>query len=258
MSYKPTEEQLTAYLYGELSEDEMAQVKAYLDANPNEKLNLQQLNDTRVIFNELEDEEVAFPIHIEASAGARSEWQFWRPYVAVAASLLLLLGFSWASGLGISYNADGFNLGYQAVNEGLSEAEVTKMLEDERERTIENMMSYINENNEQFDNQIKSINASIEQNNPSLIYEQEKKELIDDMLELSDNLSEDYRAIMRQLIVSFSNNIESQRIHDLQNIQAAFNELEDATIGNQLEIEDELVRLSERLDAVIANLNNNK
>ena len=81
---------------------------------------------------------------------------------------------------------------------------------------------------------------------------------MDDMIELSDGLSSNYRELMRELIVNFSNNYQSQRIQDLQNIQAAFNDLEDATVNNQLNIEDELIRLSDRLDAVIANLNNNK
>lgn len=249
---------MIAYLYGELSNEEMAKVGAYLEEHPEDKAAVQQLNDTRLVFSELEDEELDSPLHLNEWSNGKSEWSYWRPFVAVAASLLLLLSFAWISDFGIRHDQNGWQIGYQQVVQGISQDEVAALIASEREQTIESVMAYVEQEREAIDQEFELISASIEQNRPSLVLDREKQALMDDMVALSASLSDDYRETMRQLIINFSNNFESQRIQDLENIQAAFNDLEDATIGNQLDIEDELVRLSQRLDVVIANLNNNK
>lgn len=258
MSYKPTEEHLIAYLYGELPADDMARVKAYLEANPSAKAQLHELNDTRLIFSELEDEEASFPIQLNTEADQKSEWHYWRPFVAIAAGLLLILSFGWLTNFGISYNEDGFRLGYQEEVKGLSQEEVARMIAADRTSTVNDMKEFVNVGRDSIQNELNAINASLDQEQANLIYASEKEDLMDNMILLSESLSDDYREILRQLIVSFSNNIESQRIQDLQNIQTAFSDLEDATINRQFDIEDELVRLSDKIDAVIATMNNNK
>ena len=75
---------------------------------------------------------------------------------------------------------------------------------------------------------------------------------------LTDKLGDDYRGILREIVVNFSNNIETQRIEDLRNIQAAFSALEDATVNRQIDMEEAIIDLTERVNAVAANLSNNK
>jgi len=258
MSYKPSKEQLAAYLYGELSEEEMAQVASYLEAHPEEKENLQILNNTRLIFNELQDEELLSPIQFKDFEQPKPQWHYWRPYIGIAASLLVILTFAWLTNFGLSYQQGEFHLGYRKVVEGMSPEEVQTLIAKDRKATIKQFQAYVDASEDSIQGELKMINATLDQQTPDLLLAAEKQAIMDDMLNLSETLSADYREILRELVVNFSNNIEAQRIQDLQNIQAAFNDLEDATLGNQLDIEDELIRLSDRIDAVIASLNNNQ
>ena len=256
MNFKPTEEALIAYLYGEASPEEMTQIAAYLETNPKEKERLQHLNDTRMVLGQWEDEPLSGEdLAINLPTNRQSEWAYWRPFVAVAASLLLLLTFAWQTDFGLSYNEDGFYIGYQEINQGLSEDQVTALIQQEKQETIDQFMTYMGDEKDTLNQKFNALQTSINEQ-PRLVYAMEKQALIDDMMSLSDQLSTNYRDMLNTLVVNFSNNFEARRIEDLQNIQAAFNELENATIGNQLDIEDELIRLSDRLDAVIASLNN--
>ena len=255
MSFKPTDEALIAYLYGEASQEETIEIARYLKAHPKKKERLQALSDTRILLSEWEDEALPEDMSVNMPVSGKSEWAYWRPFVGIAASLLLLLTFAWQSNFGLSYSKEGFFIGYQEINQGLSEEQVTELIRQEKQETIDQFMAYMREEKDSLNRQFDVIQASITEQ-PKLVYAAEKQALVDDMLNLSENLSANYREVMRELVITFSNNFEAQRIEDLQSIQAAFNELEDATIGNQLDIEDELIRLSDRLDAVIASLNN--
>lgn len=256
MSYKPTNEQLLAYLYGELDADEFQRISDYLEAHPEERAKLQELSETRMIFNELDDEEIPSPIVVQ-SEHVHSEWSYWRKYVAVAATLLLLMTFGWLTGFGLHYDDEGLALGYTTIQKGLTEAQVAGIIEEDRGIMMDYMRSYMTNMSDSLNSNLQVLQASM--TNEDLIKEvvaNEKQKLMNDMIAVSDQLSDDYREIMRQLIVSFSNNYQSQRIEDLNSIQAALTNLEDATYNRQVELEDELVNLATQLDAVIVSLNN--
>lgn len=256
MSFKPTEEQLLAYLYGELDGDTFQRISDYLDAHPEERAKLQQLNDTRMIFNELDDEELPSPIVVQ-SEQVHSEWSYWRKYVAVAATIILIMAFGWLTGFGLHYDNEGLVFGYTSVQKGLTEQQVANIIDEDRDLMMSYMRNYIDDINDSLQTDMQVLQASM--TNEELIKKvvaNEKQKLVNDMVSVSDQLSDNYREIMRQLIVSFSNNYQSQRIEDLNSIQAALTNLEDATYNRQIELEDELVNLARQLDAVIVSLNN--
>lgn len=261
MNSKLTDEQLIAYLYGELSAEEVHEIEKYLEENPEEKAKLDSFNQTRMLMNELDDEEMQEPLILTQPNQNSGGLAYWRPYLGVAATLLLVMTFAWLTNFGISKNENGFSIGYQQIQQGIDSEQLAELLAEllaiEREKTMDEFNTRMIKGQDSLRSEIRSIEATLS-DQPVLMYQQEKEELMNDMINLSEGLSENYRELMRQLIVNFSNNWQSQRIQDLQNIQAAFNDLEDATISNQLDIEDEIVRLSEKLDAVVANLNNNK
>jgi len=258
MKYKPTEETLMAYLYGELEGDQAGLVERYLEENPEEKQKLEELSDTRLIFNELEDEDLPGQLAFMAPI-KNEEWLYWRKYVAIAATLLLILTFGWLTGLKANYDEEGFYLGYGEIQRGVSEEQIADMLFENNA----SMASYLQENikvgQDSLNYKIDAIQAS-NSNEITIqrIFERERDALITQMVDLNDQLSGDYRDIMRQIVVNFSDNIETQRIDDLRSIQAAFTDLEDASIGKQFQLENALVDLEEKVNAVIANNSNNK
>lgn len=258
MKYKPTEETLMAYLYGELDEDQSGLVERYLEEHPEEKQKLKELSDTRLIFNELEDEELPGQLAFMAPV-KNEEWLYWRKYVAIAASLLLMLTFGWITEFKINYDEDGLYLGYGEIRKGISEETIADMI-------FENNVSlaaYLDNNMRISQDSLNLKIEAVQANNSNEIiiqniFDQEKNALINQMVNLNDKLSGDYRDLLRQLVVNFSNNIESQRIEDLRSIQAAFTDLEDATIGRQFQLENAFADLEEKVNAVIANNPNKK
>ncbi len=258
MKYKPTEEILMAYLYGELDHEESVWVEAYLKDNPEEKVRLEGLSDTRMIFNQLEDEELPEQLAF-INPAKNEEWLYWRKYVAVAATLLLLMTFGWLSGFKINYGEEGLYLGYGEIQKGLSEQDVANMINDNNLSISNYMEESLRANQDSLQLRMETYQAN-NSNEAAIkkIFDREKDALITQMAGLNDKLSGDYREILRQLIVNFSNNIETQRIEDLRGIQAAFTELEDATIGKQFDLENALANLEEKVNTVIANNSNNK
>jgi hypothetical protein len=90
------------------------------------------------------------------------------------------------------------------------------------------------------------------------IFNQEKEVLLQQMTSLNDRLTGNYRDVLKEIVVSFSNNWDNQRIEDLRNIQAAFTNLEDAAINKQMDLEEAFIALSERVQAIAANNPNKK
>ncbi|OEK04164.1 anti-sigma factor family protein [Roseivirga misakiensis] len=258
MNYKPTDEILIAYLYGELEEDQSLQVEAYLEANPEEKSRLKGLSDTRVLLNELDDEEIPGQLAFMAPP-KNEEWLYWRKYAAIAATLLLIMTFGWLSGFKVNYDNDGFYMGYGEVQRGLSEEQVTSMINDNNLSISEFVENGLQANKDSLSLQLENLQTNVD--NEALIREifnNEKEALLTQMVGFNDKLSGDYREILREIVINFSNNIESQRIEDLRGIQAAFTDLEDATIGKQFRLEEALTDLEEKVNTVIANNSNNK
>ncbi len=258
MKYKPTEEVLMTYLYGELDEDQTGLVEAYLENHPEEKQKLQALSDTRLIFNELEDEEIPGQLAFMAPT-KNEEWLYWRKYVAIAASLLLVLTFGWISEFKVNYDEDGLYLGYGKIQRGLTEDQVADMIFESNNALANYLEDNVRAGQDSLNLKLDAIQAS---NDSEIIvqriFDREKDALITQMVGLNDKLSGDYRDILREIVINFSNNIETQRIEDLRGIQAAFTDLEDATINRQFQLENALVDLEEKVNAVIANYSNNK
>lgn len=258
MKYKPTEEILIAYLYGDLDQEQSFQVEAYLEANPEEKSKLEGLSDTRMIFNELEDEEVPSQLAFMAPA-KNEEWLYWRRYVGIAATLLVILTFGWITGFKVNYGDNGLFLGYGEVQKGLTEEQVASMIYNNNESISSYMEESLQASQDSVDIKFKILQANNDgEASIKKIFNEEKDALINQMVDLNEKLSGDYRELMRQIVVNFSNNIETQRIDDLKSIQAAFTDLEDATIGKQFELENALSQLDEKINSVVANNSNNK
>ena len=258
MKYKPTEAILIAYLYGDLDQEQSFQVEAYLEANPEEKSKLEGLSDTRMIFNELEDEEVPSQLAFMAPI-KNEEWLYWRRYVGIAATLLVILTFGWITGFKVNYGDNGLFLGYGEVQNGLTEEQVASMIYDNNESISTYMEESLRISQDSVDIKFKILQANNDSEaNIKKIFDEEKGALINQMVALNNKLSGDYRELMRQIVVNFSNNIETQRIDDLKSIQAAFTDLEDATIGKQFELENALSQLDEKINTVAANNSNNK
>ena len=256
MNYKPTEEDLIAYLYDEILPKEKVKLKAYLEAHPEEKERLKSLQETRMVFGQYEDEEIQEPITL-FTLDQTGKNGFWKRYAAIAASILFLFTTAWISDFQLQYNEKGLAIGFGELNTGITEEQVAQMIYNDQLELVDYIQKNLDANKDSLELRLQVFQAAL---NPIELvrnaFEREKEELLSQMIALNDDLSADYREILRQIVVNFSNNIQNQRIEDLRSIQAAFTDLEEATIGKQLQIEETLEILSERIDAVVVNSNN--
>lgn len=261
MSYKPTNEDLTAYLYGELDESKRAQLDQYFKEHPEARTELEGMEETRVLMSQWEDEEVpVIPGFIQPHEN--SEWLYWRKYVAIAATILLIITFGWVSKFNLSYDENGFQAGFKAPSEGIGMEEVAELMAKERENILAEVGIDLQGIQVNVDNNRNFIETSMDKFNDlpedqinGLLNEQ-RQQILAEMNQLSNKLTEDYREVFRQLVVSFSNNFETQRIEDLRNVEAAFNDLEDAITSKQEVFEEALYNLSVEVDALAPNNNN--
>lgn len=269
MSYKPTNEDLIAYLYNELGQEEKARIESYFKSNPEAKRELESMESTRMVMNDWEDEEIPLspPLLIPQ---ANDEWLYWRKYVAIAATILFIVTIGWASGFRLNYSESGLQLGFGEIQNGLSPEEVKVLLAQNTQEVYDLVSQNMGVMKDSLNNKMQTLEAGLNhhsdllQNVPltkseiDLNIAQEKALLVSQMADLSNQMKADYREIFRELIVSFSDNWQSQRLEDLNSIQAAFTRLEDATINKHLEIEDALIDLSNEVRVMARNTPNNK
>ena len=259
MSYKPTKEELIDYLYGELEEGAKVKIEQYLKVNPNTRQELETLTGTQAILSQWEDEEAPAPFHL-FSYPKPSEWHYWRKFVAIAATILILLTFGWATDFHINYDDTGFKAGFGTPQENLTEEQVQSLLAANQKEVLQYLDTNMGLLKKDMDNKVLTVQTNLantvnqlEKTDPSeetiyLAIDHKKQELVDHMVRLNEKLVADYREIFNQLIANFSDNWENQRIEDLREIQAAIVNLEDATANRQGEVEEALFNLSQEIN----------
>src|SRR5258708_3136426 len=107
MSFKPDENILVSYLYGELDEKDSAELEMYLQAHPEIKEKLQAMSVSRELIGALKDKEViAPPIFMDGDPSVRPIWRsaYFKVAVSVAASFLFLMVAARLIGVEIRYN----------------------------------------------------------------------------------------------------------------------------------------------------------
>lgn len=256
MKYKPTQEELISYLYDELSADKIEQIEVYLNENPEARRDLESLQETRMLIGEYDDEEMPEPM-VFLNPTKNEEWLYWRKYVAIAATLLLVITFGTLSGFKVVNSDQGLHVGFGETNMGLTEEQVADLIYQDRVLLLDYVNNTLDARNDSINYKFNTLQASL--TNEDLVrrtFENEKEALIQEISTLTDRLGENYRGILREIVVNFSNNIETQRIEDLRNIQAAFDALENATVNRQLDVEDALFNLSEKVNTIAASLSN--
>ena len=107
MNYKPDENTLIAYLYGELDEKEQEKLAQYFQEHPEELRHVQALANARDIMGAINDKEViAPPVFMDDHSRGRPIWQSStvRWISGMAASFLLLMVAARLIGMEILYS----------------------------------------------------------------------------------------------------------------------------------------------------------
>nr|MBI1230447.1 hypothetical protein [Cytophagales bacterium] len=122
MNYKPDKSTLIDYLYGELAPAEKQQVDDYLSAHPEERIKLEELDQTRELLGNLTDQQVEPPILIlpEPTTTEMRKPMF-SGFVTNAAAVTMLLGFLMLigrfTGADLQIGASGFSIAFSEKEE---------------------------------------------------------------------------------------------------------------------------------------------
>jgi len=269
MSYKPDESTLAAYLYGELSKDEHAQVSDYLATHPEVKKELEEIRSMQKVMGKLQDKEVTEPSFVfenpEVVVVSKPAFLtgFMKLTMGMAASIALLLLVGYFTNLSISFLENGMQLSYgtnEKINKSetnnFTEANVKAWMQESIVANNENLLSKINEVESHLShevdlqrvthaNQLKSL-ASVTKVDQVIIdqyvsqLKQENKDIILSLVEVSERNQQQY---MSAMIADFSAYLDQQRNNDLEVIQASFNNLKDNTEISQIETNEILASI---------------
>jgi hypothetical protein len=269
MSYKPDESTLAAYLYGELSKDEMARVSSYLTAHPEVKKELEEIKSLQKTMGKLNDKEVTEPSFVfeNPSVVVVSDQprlnSLMKLTMGMAASIAILLLIGYFTSLNISFKDNGMQLSFGTiehintpVTNNITEANVKAWMKESLATNNEDLLSKIDAVESNFSNQVdlqqvahhkqlKSLTSAnrVDQdiiNQYVSQLKQENKDIILSLVEVSERNQQQY---MSEMITDFSAYLDEQRSNDLEMIQTSFNNLKDNTEISQIETNEVLASI---------------
>ena len=255
MSYKPSEQDLMAYLYGELEDDKREKLEQYLLENPTARVELEKMNGLRRMLAQVEDKEVIAPPIFVGEHPSQRFWQapYMKTVMGIAASLLVVILVAKFSGLNIRYQQQELRIGFGNAPEVKTVAPVTQPVA--AALTPEQVQDMINSSLQQnnatlqasLDETQRKLNASINQSlalNSGKIdklvqqastasetqvrefaasLQTENAKLVKSYFQLSANEQKQY---VEGLLVDFAKYLQQQRNDDLQVVRTQINSLQ--------------------------------
>jgi hypothetical protein len=278
MNYKPSENDLMAYLYGELEGAEKEAFDKYLFDHPETRLELERLQQMRTMLSQVKDKEVIAPPIFVGESKSRFLWNapYFKTIISIAASLLLVILAGRLSGMRIHYQDSELRISFgeqtqiqpaehiQPSVATLSTEEVQSMINASLNENNLAMQSSWKETQEQLN---ASVTKSLALNSgkidklvreASVASQDQVRQFVSGMQ--TENLqlvksyfklsSDEQKQYIESLLVDFSKYLQQQRNDDLQLVQTRLNSLEKNT--NVFKQETEQI-----LSSIITTVGNN-
>jgi len=162
MSFKPTNEQLIDFVYGNLSETERLQIEHAMVKDASIKEQVNAINESRSFLHNIEEQEVLEPEQFiwELTKSQKTQSVIW-PITAIAASLTLLLIVAYATQFRISYGSFELAFGKKVqaeIPQNLTSVQVQEMINHSIESNNVSMVTQIEEVKSGFETQLAANN----------------------------------------------------------------------------------------------------
>jgi hypothetical protein len=243
MAINPTNEDLMAYLYGELSKEEDAKIEDWLKKNPEAMEEVEELKSIRGLIGQARDQEVVDPLFYTGK-GTASFWQITRvlsstiikPAIGLAAAISFLLLVGYMTNLDISTQKGYLTVSFGADTTPVQQIDEQKvasivqdmidkqnMLQTSDVQNIEDglktqLASYYDEQNNQFrtvlDNNTQSSNQAL-----AAVVRQMQKDNLDYLERYLDLSNRSQEQNLQTVLIEFSEFLAEQRVEDLGKIQ---------------------------------------
>ncbi|MEO5978323.1 MAG: hypothetical protein ABIS36_19700 [Chryseolinea sp.] len=254
MAYKPSEQDLMAYLYDEMEGEEKNAIEKYLLENATARIELDKLKSLRGMMGQVKDKEViAPPIFVGEHQQPFYRAPYFKTIISIAASLLVVMLVGKFSGLQIGYHDQELKISFgetkaqpvqsATVQNMLSEQEVQKMINNSLAQNNQVMQSSWTETQKKLDasvvwnltvssSKIDKLVKESSQASQNQIREfvsgmqTENMRLVKNYFQLNSSEQKQY---IEGLLVDFSKYLQQQRNDDLQVVQTQLKSLENNT-----------------------------
>ena len=277
MGYKASEQDLMAYLYGELEGKEEEMVEQYLLENADARLELEKLKQLRYALGHIKDKEVIAPPIFVGDSRPSFIWNapYFKTIVSIAASLLLVMLVGRFSGLQIGYAGNELRISFgkptqpQGVvdvrpAESLTSGEVQQMINaslqqnntamqetwaETQKKLDASIVKNLASNSAKIDNLVKESSAASQQQIRDFVssIQAENVQLVKSYFQLS---SAEQKQYIESLLVDFAKYLQQQRNDDLQVVQTQLNSIQKNTDSFKQETE-------QILTSIISSVGNN-
>jgi len=257
MSYKPTEIELMAYLYGELEGEEKERVERYLLENPQERQALESMRNIRSMLGQVEDQEVIAPPIFVGEPRRRMLWDapYFKTIVSIAASVIIIMMVGLFSGLQMSFKNQEFRLSFgepqpqpESVQQAIQPAALTaqqvqEMINASMDRNNTALEASLKETQQDLNTSIRKSLAANSGKVDQLVRQAshasqdqvkeyvaslrtENMQMVKDYFRMSSGQQKQY---VEELLVDFAKYLQQQRSNDLQLVQTRLSSLEQNT-----------------------------
>lgn len=256
MGYKASEQDMMAYLYGELEGKEKEAFEQYLLENAEARADFEKLKQLRSTLSHVRDKEVIAPPIFIGDNKERPIWTipYFKTIVSIAASLLIVILAGKFAGLQVSFSDNELKVGF-GEQLPVSPAEITK---PQLSLTPNEVQEMINTSLSQHNNAMQSnwteaqkkLDASITKNLAAssakidnlikesslasqdqirqyvLAMQTENTQVVKNYMQLSSSEQKQY---IEGLLVDFAKYLQQQRNDDLQVVQTQLKSLQQNT-----------------------------
>ncbi|MCU0419159.1 MAG: hypothetical protein MUC38_05820 [Cyclobacteriaceae bacterium] len=269
MNFKPDEATWMAYVYGELSAEEHAQVEAYLEQNPDQRKRVAEWQTMRQWLRQAQDQEViAPPVLVEDTKPSFWHSAYWRLPLGIAAGVLLVLVTAKLLQVNIRYEARALTIAFGETKPSSVAVPVQALTTEQVQQMIDRSVSENGRqwaadwrqqqamvtraiqtnhatNNQQMDELVNQVSAASQDQIRAFVasLREENQRAMKEYLTLS---ATEQKLYMENLLVDFSKYLTEQRNQDLALFQNKLLTMESNT--NQFKQETEQL-----LTSLIAN-----
>ena len=253
MAFKASEQDLMAYLYGELEGEEKEMVEQYLLENPDARLELEKLKQLRHALGHIKDKEVIAPPIFIGDSRPPVIWNapYFKTIASIAASLLLIMLVGRLAGLQIGYAGNELRISFgkpaqrpEVVDvrsaESLTSGEVQQMINaslqqnnvtmqetwaETQKKLDASIVKNLASNSAKIDNLVKESSAASQQQIRDFVssIQAENVQVVKSYFQLS---SAEQKQYIESLLVDFAKYLQQQRNDDLQVVQTQLNSLQ--------------------------------
>jgi len=263
-------QELITYLYDEMSTEERQQFEIAMENNPELKKEFEELKAMRKGLALIQDKEVMEPFFLWGKNGAAS-WAtafrrrsllMFRPFIAVAASLVIVMLIGYLTNFSVTVQDQSLFIGFNKVNNKnkattYTKEEVAALVNQEIARNNAYIFTRLSETESNFDTRFAALETQdddtgkrtdllanvVTQNELDVFLTQVRNnnlKVLQSYLESSSVQQQDYfQAVLRE----FSTYVENQREEDLRLIRRSLVELQENQQAQKAETDQILANI---------------